>query len=117
MKSLVGKILILLVRFYQICISAPLHFLTGPLGGCRFEPTCSQYFIEAVLVHGPFKGGGMGIWRIMRCQPWGGEGFDPVPGWEEYVEKHPSAAYIGRRKGALRDSGATACTHENDEKR
>ena len=103
MTSLVKQFLILLARFYQVFISAPLHFLTGPLGGCRFEPTCSQYFIEAVLVHGPFKGVGMGIWRVLRCQPWGGQGNDPVPGWEEYVEKNPSAAYIGRRKGRSKD--------------
>lgn len=108
MRKVPEKILILLVRFYQIFISAPLHFLTGPFGGCRFEPTCSQYFIEAVLVHGPLKGTGMGVWRIMRCQPWGGEGLDPVPGWEEYVEKNPGAAYIGRRKRA------SSCSHDKN---
>ena len=109
MKKLAGKCLILLVRFYQIVISGPLHFITGPFSGCRFEPSCSQYFIEAVLVHGPFKGAGMGFWRIMRCHPWGGEGLDPVPGWEEYVEKNPTAAYIGRRKGTA------GCAHEENE--
>jgi uncharacterized protein len=111
MRSLAQKILILLVRFYQIAISAPLHFITGPISGCRFEPTCSQYFIEAVLVHGPLKGSGMGLWRILRCQPWGGCGHDPVPGWQEYVEKNPSAAYIGRRKDK-RSTGTNPHTHE-----
>lgn len=98
MSQLLKWLLIGLVRFYQIVISAPLHFFTGPFGGCRFEPTCSQYFLDAVVVHGPFKGSGMGLWRICRCQPWGGEGWDPVPGWEEYIEKNPEAAFIGRRK-------------------
>ena len=97
-SSLLQRTLIGAARFYQIFISAPLHFFTGPLGGCRFEPTCSQYFIEAVLVHGPIKGAALGLWRVMRCQPWGGQGDDPVPGWEEYVEKNASAVYVGRRK-------------------
>ncbi len=90
-------ILIFLVRVYQVVISPPLHFLTGPFSGCRFSPTCSQYFIDAVVVNGPFKGVLQGVWRIFRCNPWGGQGYDPPPGWEEYVAKNPSAAYVGRR--------------------
>jgi len=39
----------------------------------------------------------MGLLRILRCNPWGGQGYDPPPGWEEYVAKHPDAAYVGRR--------------------
>lgn len=98
MSNPIRKSMVLLVRGYQIFVSTPLHFLTGPLGGCRFEPTCSQYMMEAILVHGPMKGLGMGIWRVLRCQPWGGQGFDPVPGWDEYVENNPEAADLGRRK-------------------
>ena len=91
------KILIFLVRIYQVVISPPLHFIAGPLGGCRYFPRCSQYFIDAVTVQGPLKGAALGIWRILRCNPFGGQGYDPPPGWEEYVAKHPDAAYIGRR--------------------
>lgn len=48
------------------------------LGGqCRFQPTCSEYMIQAVHKYGPVKGGWKGIKRIGRCQPWGGSGFDP----------------------------------------
>ncbi len=47
---------------------------------CRFEPTCSAYALEAVSLHGFFKGGALALWRILRCNPWGGGGFDPVPG-------------------------------------
>ena len=108
-------LLIWLVRFYQVVISAPLHFFSGPMGGCRFEPSCSQYFIEAVLVHGPLKGAWMGTWRILRCNPWGGAGWDPVPGWEEYVEKNPKAAYIGRRNGPD-DLGPCCETPQNNPK-
>jgi len=64
---------ILLVRFYQGAIS-PFTPAT-----CRFEPTCSSYMIEALQIHGLFYGGYLGIKRILRCHPWGGKGYDPVP--------------------------------------
>lgn len=73
----------LLIRFYQIVISPPLHFIMGPTGGCRFTPTCSQYTLEAIQFHGFFKGSWLGVKRIVRCNPWGGCGHDPVPGLEE----------------------------------
>jgi putative membrane protein insertion efficiency factor len=69
----------LLIRFYQVCISPVLHIFAGPGGGCRFEPTCSQYFLEAVEEHGSIRGSWLGIKRILRCHPWGGQGYDPVP--------------------------------------
>lgn len=69
----------LLIRFYQICISPALHVISGPMGGCRFEPTCSQYFLEAVERHGSARGSWLGVKRICRCHPWGGHGYDPVP--------------------------------------
>lgn len=72
-------LLVALVRFYQIAISRPLHVLAGPGSGCRFTPTCSHYFIEAVELHGAWKGGLLGIKRLLRCHPWGPAGFDPVP--------------------------------------
>ncbi len=75
-------LLCLMARFYQIAISPILHFLAGPLGGCRYRPTCSQYFIDAVTLHGALKGSWMGLKRILRCHPWGGQGYDPVPGSE-----------------------------------
>jgi putative membrane protein insertion efficiency factor len=46
---------------------------------CRFAPTCSEYAVEAIQIHGIFKGSFLGIKRILRCNPWGGSGFDPVP--------------------------------------
>ncbi|MBR4310213.1 MAG: membrane protein insertion efficiency factor YidD [Akkermansia sp.] len=73
------RIVILPVLFYKRFISKPLHALSGPNSGCRFTPSCSTFFIEAVHIHGAFKGTCMGIWRIMRCYPWGGCGYDPVP--------------------------------------
>lgn len=64
---------ILLVRFYQVAIS-PLKPPT-----CRFSPTCSTYALEALKKYGLLKGGRLALSRIMRCHPWGGSGYDPVP--------------------------------------
>jgi putative membrane protein insertion efficiency factor len=90
-------ILIFLVRVYQVAFSPVLHALCGPLAGCRFTPTCSQYFIDAVRVHGAIKGAWLGICRICRCQPWGGHGHDPVPGWEDFEKSHPEFAHRHNR--------------------
>lgn len=62
-----------LIRFYQSAVSP---FLPG---ACRFTPTCSQYAIEAFRKYGPFKGLYLAVRRILRCHPWGGSGYDPVP--------------------------------------
>ncbi|MCF0198995.1 MAG: membrane protein insertion efficiency factor YidD [Bacteroidaceae bacterium] len=69
----ISWVLILPIRFYRRFISP----LTPP--SCRFTPTCSQYAIEALRKHGPVKGLALAIWRILRCNPWGGSGYDPVP--------------------------------------
>lgn len=73
------RLLIAPVRFYQRYLTGPLHALTGPHSHCRFQPTCSAYFIEAVEIHGAWRGFWLGAWRILRCNPWGGYGYDPVP--------------------------------------
>lgn len=72
-KRLFSQLLLLLIFFYQKCISP----LKPP--SCRFTPTCSQYAIEAIRKHGPLKGLYLAIKRILRCHPWGGSGYDPVP--------------------------------------
>ncbi len=69
-----------LIRGYQLLISPVLHFLAGPAAGCRFTPTCSEYFLQAVETHGILRGGWLGLRRLARCNPWGGQGHDPVPG-------------------------------------
>ena len=68
-----ARLLVLLVRLYQLTLS--------PIVGrhCRFQPTCSNYFIEAVRTHGALRGGGLGLWRILRCNPLCKGGYDPVP--------------------------------------
>jgi len=63
------KILRALIRFYQLTISPLLSALGGPGSGCRFEPTCSHYFLEAVETHGIISGSWLGLKRLARCQP------------------------------------------------
>ncbi|MES2997033.1 MAG: membrane protein insertion efficiency factor YidD [Verrucomicrobiota bacterium] len=69
----------LLIRFYQRVLNPMLKFTAGPAAGCRYSPTCSNYFLQAVAAHGPCRGSWLGICRIFRCHPWGGSGYDPVP--------------------------------------
>ena len=70
---MVRQALVALVRGYQVVLS--------PLFGdcCRFHPSCSEYMIEALTVHGVIKGTLLGLWRILRCHPFGDYGYDPVP--------------------------------------
>ncbi len=67
------------VRLYQWTVSPFLVWLGGPGTGCRFEPTCSAYLLEAVETHGLGRGLWLGLKRLGRCHPWGGCGCDPVP--------------------------------------
>jgi len=78
-------------------VTAPVKIykkILSPLLGqrCRFYPTCSEYAIEAIEKFGVFKGGGMAIKRILRCNPFGGFGYDPVP------EKEKPARLFSYRK-------------------
>jgi putative membrane protein insertion efficiency factor len=71
LKSLPAAVLIALVRMYQICISP----MFGPM--CRYTPTCSSYFIQAVEKYGAVRGSLKGLWRICRCHPFCKGGHDP----------------------------------------
>jgi putative membrane protein insertion efficiency factor len=79
MQSLLNNFLIGLVRLYRWVLSPAKNLLFGPLGRCRFEPSCSAYALEALRRHGPFRGSCLALKRIGRCNPWGGCGHDPVP--------------------------------------
>jgi putative membrane protein insertion efficiency factor len=70
--ALLGRGMIYLVRLYQATFSTWLG------RQCRFQPTCSEYCIEAIRRHGAIRGGAMGVWRILRCHPFSRGGYDPV---------------------------------------
>ena len=84
--------LLLIIRLYQLTLSA----IVGRR--CRHLPTCSNYTAEAIRRHGAWRGVLLGTFRIMRCHPWGTQGFDPVP---EKVPANPCAFYklwkLGRK--------------------
>jgi len=65
-------LLIKLVQVYQVILSPLLH------PSCRFYPTCSQYVIDAIEKRGILIGIIKGVWRVLRCHPFGGSGYDPV---------------------------------------
>ncbi|MBR7071832.1 MAG: membrane protein insertion efficiency factor YidD [Clostridia bacterium] len=69
----ISNLLIQLIRWYQRGISP------RKISCCRFTPTCSSYAIEAIEVHGCFKGIALSVWRILRCHPFCKGGYDPVP--------------------------------------
>ena len=71
--SLYHRSVRLALRAYKLTLS--------PLIGrqCRFAPSCSEYAAEALIGHGPWRGGLLAARRVCRCNPWGGSGFDPVP--------------------------------------
>ena len=73
LRKLVVWLLLLPIYFYKGAISP----LTPP--SCRFTPSCSTYAIEAIRRHGRLRGLYLAIRRILRCHPWGGSGYDPVP--------------------------------------
>lgn len=74
----------LLSRLASALLSLPIYFYRyyiSPMlpASCRFTPTCSQYALEALRKHGPVKGLWLTVRRLLRCNPWGGCGYDPVP--------------------------------------
>jgi putative membrane protein insertion efficiency factor len=73
LKKALEALFLGIIRLYQILLSPILG------ASCRYTPTCSHYGVEAIKKYGPFKGGWLTIKRIVRCNPWGGHGHDPVP--------------------------------------
>ena len=73
-----------LLRVLVRLMQAPVWFYRGAISpmlpqSCRFTPSCSAYAFEALQVHGPLRGSWLTIRRLLRCHPWGGSGYDPVP--------------------------------------
>ena len=72
-KNLLSKLLIGMIRLYQVTLSPYIG------RACRYTPTCSNYALEALQKHGLLRGSWLAVKRILRCAPWGGSGYDPVP--------------------------------------
>jgi putative membrane protein insertion efficiency factor len=72
---LISKLFIGIIRKYQKYISPTLSFFAK----CPYTPSCSNYAIEAIKKHGVIKGSALGLWRILRCNPFSKGGYDPVP--------------------------------------
>jgi len=90
---LLGRLLVGLIRAYQLLISP---FLPA---SCRYYPSCSAYGAEAIARHGVLAGLWLALGRILRCHPWGGMGIDPVP------ESSPFAGLRGDRNSGHRCAG------------
>lgn len=86
LDKLTRKLGILPIRFYQLTLSSFFGF------HCRYQPTCSAYGIEAIERHGLLKGLAFTFRRLMRCHPWGGSGYDPVPHEHDHRCSHPVAS-------------------------
>ncbi len=71
------RLLLFLLAFYRRWLSPALHSLGT--GGCRYLPTCSEYAVIAISTHGPLRGTGLALWRLLRCHPFTRGGLDPVP--------------------------------------
>lgn len=95
---LLGFVLIGLIRAYRLFLSPVLPM------SCRYEPSCSHYACDAIARHGAIRGTWLAAARIVRCHPWGGAGYDPVP---ERVTLRPAwtvrRADCGGDRGLRRD--------------
>jgi putative membrane protein insertion efficiency factor len=102
--NLAQHLLTLGLRLYRWLLSPAKAVLFGPLGHCRFTPTCSAYALEAVQTHGALVGSWLALRRLCRCHPWGGCGPDPVPPGRGAGSGcgHPvaAAADVGERRTA-----------------
>ncbi|NLV98620.1 MAG: membrane protein insertion efficiency factor YidD [Clostridiaceae bacterium] len=72
-KSLAARFILRLITFYQKAISPQTPAC------CRYTPSCSNYAKDAITIHGAFYGSLLAVWRILRCNPFGKGGYDPVP--------------------------------------
>jgi len=81
-----GRILLLLIRGYQLYIS-PMRPPT-----CRYYPSCSQYAVIAITRHGAIRGTGLAAWRLLRCNPWSAGGVDDVPPAHDQQRHHHHVA-------------------------
>ncbi|MDG1892721.1 MAG: membrane protein insertion efficiency factor YidD [Verrucomicrobiota bacterium] len=90
------------IRCYQWTLSPLKQSLLGAGAGCRFQPTCSNYAIEAIQGHGVMKGLQLAVRRILSCHPWGGQGWDPVPTRQSH-DINPANTRSGQTVSGIHD--------------
>jgi len=73
MSQLISSFILFFIYIYQKIVSPMIP------ARCRYTPTCSQYSKDSILKYGPFRGMTLTLKRILKCHPWGGSGYDPVP--------------------------------------
>ncbi len=88
--GIIAQAMLILIRAYQLTLSS----LVGRY--CRHLPTCSQYAADAISRHGAWAGFWLAFFRVLRCHPWGSEGFDPVP---ERIDRLSLNIGVYRRAG------------------
>jgi putative membrane protein insertion efficiency factor len=71
------RLLLACLDFYRRWVSPAVHSLNA--GGCRYQPTCSEYAAVAIATHGPLRGAALALWRVLRCHPFSRGGLDQVP--------------------------------------
>jgi putative membrane protein insertion efficiency factor len=99
------RVLVMLVHGYRWILSPLKVGLLGPGARCRFEPSCSEYAVQAITCHGAWSGSLLAVRRICRCHPWGGCGYDPVP--SRPAGRHPGVSEAeGRMPGQCPDRTA-----------
>ena len=105
------RILLALLAFYRRWISPALHALGGD-GGCRFVPTCSEYATIAIATHGPIRGTGLAIWRLLRCHPFCRGGLDLVPARSTGGGRFPGAPSLNQARIADSSDSPTHLPHK-----
>jgi putative membrane protein insertion efficiency factor len=93
-SALMRRLVRFLVRAYQCTVSPVLSSIGGPGSGCRFTPTCSAYFLEAIETFGVAQGTWIGLKRLARCHPWGGHGYDPVAQPEHGPHRATATSFV-----------------------
>jgi putative membrane protein insertion efficiency factor len=74
---MIARILLAFLELYRRWLSPAVHTLSP--GGCRFQPTCSEYAMVAIATHGALRGSALALWRLLRCHPFSRGGLDQVP--------------------------------------
>jgi uncharacterized protein len=74
----ISRVLIVLLRTVRLMLTPFVATTSITPRVCKYEPTCSHYAEQAIRAHGPVKGLGLAVWRVLRCNPWSRGGYDPV---------------------------------------